>query len=261
MEQFIANSKEEADAKYEELIASQLYDEVELPVRFFAEDFSASRKTTFDSPDHENWLNDFEDGPGSYKFELEFEDVETEVYVDDEYVDYETDVVLKVSPRDMVEALEIIMLEKDPRFDRSNFDSEEARIKAFEALINEGDTYDAWTPFIEQYEEDLLDYFEEAAKDAAADKFDYEDYLDNERALRDDHDYEDWKERQWFDESKKVDVDFDVFVEELNNYFDENYEENNGIYNVKGVADTFSFEILTNITEEEVKELAESIVK
>lgn len=225
MEQFIANSKEEADAKYEELIASQLYDEVELPVRFFAEDFSTSRKTTFDSPDHENWLNDFEDGPGSYKFELEFEDVETEVYVDDEYVDYETDVVLKVSPRDMVEALEIIMLEKDPRFARSNFDSEEARIKAFEALINEGDTYDAWTPFIEEYEEDLLDYFEEAAKDAASDKFDYEDYLDNERALRDDHDYEDWKERQWFDESKKVDVDFDVFVEELNNYFDENYED------------------------------------
>ncbi len=41
----------------------------------------------------------------------------------------------------------------------------------------------------------------------------------------------------------------------------EEYEENNGIYNVKGMADTFSFEILTNINEQELKELTDSLEK
>ncbi len=63
------------------------------------------------------------------------------------------------------------------------------------------------------------------------------------------------------DGSRFANISFAKKVENAENTSVENYEENNGIYNVKGVADTFSFEILTNITEEEVKELAESIVK
>ena len=39
------------------------------------------------------------------------------------------------------------------------------------------------------------------------------------------------------------------------------YAKINGMYTANGMTDTFSFEILTNITEEELKELADSLLQ
>ena len=65
------------------------------------------------------------------------------------------------------------------------------------------------------------------------------------------------------DESRFANISFTKNIESLPqaDELENDYEQINGMYTINGTTDTYSFEILTNINKEEVKELADSLVK
>lgn len=65
------------------------------------------------------------------------------------------------------------------------------------------------------------------------------------------------------DESRFANISFTKNIESLpqTDELENDYEQINGMYTINGTTDTYSFEILTNINKEEVKELADSLVK
>lgn len=65
------------------------------------------------------------------------------------------------------------------------------------------------------------------------------------------------------DESRFANISLTKNVENLpqTDEMEKDYAKINGMYTANGMTDTFSFEILTNITEEELKELADSLLQ
>ena len=157
--------------------------------------------------------------------ELYYDDIELEVADEDsdwtEHIEYE----YKISPLDAAEVIQDLIEPDDPEIPGSKFESEEEYLTAFEKYIE-----DNIDDLIEKYYDELLAYNKKYAEEEV-----YEKYLNGDyNYLFDEYEPEYYPESLESSLDADGELNFEAFTKEINEYFDDAYEDTLIFEAVKG---------------------------